>query len=75
MLFPRFRFGVAGSSMPGAVSVCKSTFETLGAELTCPWHAARFDLVTGTALCPPARGGVRVYKVQVVGDEIQIDMP
>src|SRR5262249_55513169 len=46
-----------------------------GAEVTCPWHGARFDLATGNHLCPPARNGVTSYKVQVVGDEVQVDVP
>jgi len=45
-----------------------------GTELTCPWHGARFDLTTGAHLCPPAPTGVASYKVQVVGDEIQVDV-
>lgn len=45
-----------------------------GNEVMCPWHGARFDLTTGAHLCPPARGGVASYKVQVVGDEIQVDV-
>jgi len=44
-------------------------------EVTCPWHEARFDLRTGAHLSPPARSDVAAYKVQVVGDEIQVDLP
>ncbi|HEV3258916.1 MAG TPA: non-heme iron oxygenase ferredoxin subunit [Gemmataceae bacterium] len=47
----------------------------LGNEVTCPWHGARFDLTTGSNLCPPARNGVTAYTVQVVGDEIHVDAP
>jgi nitrite reductase/ring-hydroxylating ferredoxin subunit len=46
-----------------------------GQELTCPWHGARFDVTTGSHLCPPAPRGVTAYKVQVVGDEVQVDVP
>jgi len=46
-----------------------------GQEVTCPWHGARFDVTTGSHLCPPARSGVTAYKVQVVGDEVQVDVP
>jgi nitrite reductase/ring-hydroxylating ferredoxin subunit len=46
-----------------------------GAEVTCPWHGARFDVTSGAHLCPPAPAGVRSYKVQVVGDEVQVDVP
>jgi NAD(P)H-dependent nitrite reductase small subunit len=45
-----------------------------GTQVVCPWHAASFDLNTGANLCPPARTGVACYKVQVVGDEIQVDL-
>lgn len=46
-----------------------------GTEVACPWHGARFDVTTGAALSPPARTGVACYRVQIVGDEIQVDMP
>jgi nitrite reductase/ring-hydroxylating ferredoxin subunit len=46
-----------------------------GTELICPWHGARFDLKTGSNLSPPARTPVRAYRVQVVGNEVQIDAP
>jgi nitrite reductase/ring-hydroxylating ferredoxin subunit len=46
-----------------------------GSEVTCPWHGARFDVTSGAHLCPPARSGVTAYKVQVVGDEVQVDVP
>ena len=45
-----------------------------GPEAICPWHGARFDLTTGAAKTPPAPRGVQAYKVQVVGEEIQLDM-
>jgi nitrite reductase (NADH) small subunit/3-phenylpropionate/trans-cinnamate dioxygenase ferredoxin subunit len=44
-------------------------------EVTCPWHAARFNLSSGAVQCPPAQSGVTSYKVQVVGDEVQVDVP
>jgi len=45
-----------------------------GAEVICPWHGARFDLATGQNLSPPAPKGVSAYKVQVVGDEVQVEV-
>jgi nitrite reductase/ring-hydroxylating ferredoxin subunit len=48
--------------------------ELMGAEVTCPWHGARFNVANGANLSPPARTGVASYKVQVVGDEVQIDV-
>lgn len=47
--------------------------ELEGHEVVCPWHSAAFDVTTGAHLCPPARSDVACYKVQVVGDEVQID--
>ncbi len=47
--------------------------ELAGNEVTCPWHGARFNVTTGANLSPPAPRGVSGYKVQVVGDEVQVD--
>jgi nitrite reductase/ring-hydroxylating ferredoxin subunit len=49
--------------------------ELSGREVICPWHGAGFDVTTGAHLCPPARSDVAAYKVQVVGEEVQIDVP
>lgn len=46
-----------------------------GTEVVCPWHGARFDLTTGSHRSPPAPRDVAVYKVQVVGNEVQVDVP
>src|SRR2546425_491663 len=43
-------------------------------KVTCPWHAADFDLKTGSALCPPAFEGVRSYKVTVEGNDIKVEV-
>src|SRR5713101_5089108 len=48
--------------------------EVEGKEVTCPWHGARFDVSTGTHLSPPAPRDVTSYKVQVVGEEVQVDV-
>lgn len=45
-----------------------------GTEVICPWHGARFDLATGAAKGPPASQGVNAYRLQVVGEEIQLDL-
>ena len=46
-----------------------------GNEVTCPWHGARFDVTTGAHLGPPAPKDVAAYKVQVVGNEVQVEVP
>ena len=48
--------------------------ELEGQQVVCPWHAAVFDVTTGAHLCPPARGDVASYKVQIVGEEVQVDV-
>jgi nitrite reductase/ring-hydroxylating ferredoxin subunit len=45
-----------------------------GQQVECPWHGARFDVTTGAHLSPPARTGVKAFKVQVIGDDIEIDI-
>jgi nitrite reductase (NADH) small subunit/3-phenylpropionate/trans-cinnamate dioxygenase ferredoxin subunit len=45
-----------------------------GNEVICPWHGARFDVTTGANLCPPARTNIASHKVQIVGDEVQVEV-
>lgn len=49
--------------------------ECEGTEVICPWHGARFDLSSGANLSPPAPRGVGAFKVQIVGNEVQVDIP
>ncbi len=49
--------------------------EVDGSVVTCPWHAAEFDLTTGEVLSPPAYEGVTSYRVEVDGDDIKIELP
>ena len=49
--------------------------ECEGTVVVCPWHGAQFDLTNGSYLSPPASRAVASYKVQVVGDEVQVDIP
>jgi nitrite reductase (NADH) small subunit/3-phenylpropionate/trans-cinnamate dioxygenase ferredoxin subunit len=46
-----------------------------GHIVTCPWHAANFDVTTGMNLSPPAPKPVAAYKVQIVGNEVQVELP
>lgn len=41
-----------------------------GCEITCPRHGARFDVVTGKALCMPATSPVPRFAVKVEQDQI-----
>jgi nitrite reductase/ring-hydroxylating ferredoxin subunit len=45
-----------------------------GAEVTCPWHGARFAIKTGAVLGPPAGREVRNYPVRVTGADIEIEV-
>ncbi len=45
-----------------------------GGEVVCPLHGARFNLATGAALSRPASRPVKTYRVQVVGDEVQVEL-
>ena len=51
-----------------------SAGEVKGGKVTCPWHGATFDLITGEVVGPPAPVGVSRYNVRVVGDDIEIEI-
>ncbi len=41
-------------------------------SITCEWHGASFDLLSGAATSAPATEPVRVYETRLVGDEIEV---
>jgi len=43
-----------------------------GLDVVCPLHQARFSLVTGRALSPPAYEPVMTYPVRVDGGMVQV---
>ena len=45
-----------------------------GAEVTCPWHGAMFDVTTGQVLGPPAANNVTRYNVRVDGSDIEVEV-
>lgn len=45
-----------------------------GNEVECPWHAARFNIETGEATCPPAYEDVARYAVRISGDDIEVEL-
>ena len=49
--------------------------EVEGTQVTCPWHGAMFNLMSGEVLGPPAPSGVRGYTVHVEGNEVKIEIP
>lgn len=48
--------------------------EVEGGKVTCPWHGAIFDVITGEVVRPPAPVGVSRYNVRVAGDDIEIEI-
>ena len=45
-----------------------------GAEVTCPWHGAMFDVTTGQVLGSPAASNVTRYNVRVEDSDIEIEV-
>ena len=45
-----------------------------GAEVTCPWHGAVFDVTTGQVLGPPAAQSVTRYNVRVDGSDLEVEV-
>ncbi len=48
--------------------------ELAGAEVTCPWHGAVFDVTSGQVLGPPAASNVNNYNVRVEGSDIEVEV-
>ena len=45
-----------------------------GAEVTCPWHGAVFDVTTGDVISPPAPHGVAIYAVRIAGEDVEVEI-
>lgn len=43
--------------------------------VVCPWHGAKFGLQSGAAMSPPATSGVRVFRLRVENDTLQLEWP
>jgi nitrite reductase (NADH) small subunit/3-phenylpropionate/trans-cinnamate dioxygenase ferredoxin subunit len=48
--------------------------ELAGDVVTCPWHGAQFNVITGDVLAPPARSGVRSFPVKVQGNDVLVEL-
>lgn len=44
-----------------------------GEEIVCPLHGARFSVITGAVLGPPAYENLRTFPVRVVNGWIEVD--
>jgi 3-phenylpropionate/trans-cinnamate dioxygenase ferredoxin component len=45
-----------------------------GKQIECPRHGARFDIVTGRALCLPAVRPVRTYPTRVNDGQVEVEI-
>jgi nitrite reductase/ring-hydroxylating ferredoxin subunit len=45
-----------------------------GTVITCPWHAAEFDIISGKVLTPPAVEDIRSYPVFVNDGTIEVEL-
>lgn len=43
-------------------------------QITCPWHAAKFDITTGKVIAPPAKEDVKTYQVKVEGNDVLVNL-
>lgn len=70
-------FNVGGRYL-AIVDVCSHEAQTLsdgvvaGEEVVCPRHGARFSLVTGEALSPPAYEPVATFPVRVEAGRVEV---
>lgn len=46
-----------------------------GHTITCPWHGACYDIITGAVLKPPARRPIKVFPVTIDGNIGRVDEP
>ncbi len=47
--------------------------ELEGEEIVCPWHGARFSIVTGIVTAPPAYENLRTFPVRVTGGRVEVN--
>ena len=53
-------------------SLCKGDVRNF--VVSCPWHGSKFDIRTGELKGPPARDGVKSYKVTIKGENIEVKL-
>lgn len=46
-----------------------------GEVLTCPWHGAQFNVITGKVLRGPARHDIATYAVKVEDNAVFVSLP
>jgi 3-phenylpropionate/trans-cinnamate dioxygenase ferredoxin subunit len=48
--------------------------ELAGTTVTCTCHGSEFDVRTGKVLAPPALLPVKVYRIRIDGDALQVEV-
>lgn len=46
----------------------------MGCEIECPWHGAKFDLLTGKATTLPAVMPLKKYELKIEGEDLLIEI-
>ncbi len=46
-----------------------------GTRVVCPLHGARFDVISGRVLSPPASRPLRTFATRVAGGRVEVDLP
>jgi nitrite reductase/ring-hydroxylating ferredoxin subunit/uncharacterized membrane protein len=57
----------SGASLADGVLICGT--------VQCPWHGSQFDVRSGARRAGPAEEGIRVYAVEVQGDDLRVVLP
>jgi 3-phenylpropionate/trans-cinnamate dioxygenase ferredoxin subunit len=61
--------------------ICSHAYASLsegdlrGEEVECPLHGGAFSCITGAPVNPPANESLRVFSVQIEGDDILVALP
>jgi nitrite reductase/ring-hydroxylating ferredoxin subunit len=55
----------------GEASLCEGFVD--GDEIECPWHSGKFNIRDGRATAFPAIQPIKVYRTQVIDDQVCID--
>ena len=46
----------------------------IGKQVTCPWHAAQFDVTCGKVLGGPASSDAKSFPVSLEGDDVFVEL-
>lgn len=70
-----------GGNIHAVDDICTHAYATMsegdlkGDEVECPLHGGAFSAITGVPTNPPAERPLRVFRVQIDGDDILVGPP